>query len=120
RLPEDPQYPHAVFGGREGCGRRGRLEQGHGKLALARHVKRGSCRIACAMRGEGTPVRAASADTNNKSKRRSTMKKIITTAAIAACGSFALAGAAYAQGSVAVYGLLDAAVDYNTNVDSAG
>jgi predicted porin len=83
-------------------------------------MKSTSRRSACALRGQRTPVRAASADTDKKSKRRSTMKKIIATAAIAACSSFALSGAAQAQSSVAVYGLLDAAVDYNTNVDSAG
>ena len=43
------------------------------------------------------------------------MKKIIAlAAAIAACG------AAQAQTNVTLYGLLDAAVDYNTNVDTAG
>ena len=46
------------------------------------------------------------------------MKKIIATAAIAACSSLGLSGAAHAQSSVQVYGLLDAGVDYNTNVDS--
>jgi hypothetical protein len=48
------------------------------------------------------------------------MKKIIATAAIAACSSLGLSGAAHAQSSVTVYGLLDAAVDYNTNVDATG
>jgi predicted porin len=53
------------------------------------------------------------------------MKKIVATAAIAA-SSLGLAGGAHAQGkvttqsNVAIYGLLDAAVDYNTNVDAAG
>ena len=43
------------------------------------------------------------------------MKKIIAlAAAIAACG------AAQAQTNVTLYGLLDAAVDYNTTVDTAG
>jgi len=44
------------------------------------------------------------------------MKKIVALAGTA----LALAGAAHAQSSVTVYGLLDAAVDYNTNVDAAG
>jgi predicted porin len=48
------------------------------------------------------------------------MKKIIATAAIAACSSLGLSGAAHAQSNVAVYGILDAAVDYNTNVDATG
>jgi len=47
------------------------------------------------------------------------MKKIVATAALAATG-LALAGAAQAQTNVTMYGLLDAAVDYNTNVDTAG
>jgi predicted porin len=47
------------------------------------------------------------------------MKKIVATAFLAA-SSLAAAGSAQAQTSVQVYGLLDAAVDYNTNVDTAG
>jgi predicted porin len=46
------------------------------------------------------------------------MKKIV--AAIAACSTLGLSVAAQAQTSVTVYGLLDAAVDYNTNVDTTG
>ena len=47
------------------------------------------------------------------------MKKIIATT-IAACATLGLHGAAQAQSTVQVYGLLDAAVDYNTNVDTTG
>lgn len=46
------------------------------------------------------------------------MKKIIATAALASCG--ALSGAVHAQTGVQIYGLLDAAVDYNTNADATG
>jgi predicted porin len=42
------------------------------------------------------------------------MKKMIAIAAIAACG------AAHAQTNVTMYGLLDTAIDYNTNADAAG
>jgi predicted porin len=48
------------------------------------------------------------------------MKKIVATAALAACSTLALSGAAHAQTNVTMYGLLDAAVDYNTNVDATG
>ncbi|HEX8786218.1 MAG TPA: porin [Telluria sp.] len=50
------------------------------------------------------------------------MKKTIATAAIAACGTLGLLGmdSAQAQSNVQVYGLLDQAIDYNTNVDAAG
>jgi predicted porin len=48
------------------------------------------------------------------------MKKIVATAAIAACSTLAILGTAHAQSNVTVYGLLDAAVDYNTNVDTTG
>jgi predicted porin len=48
------------------------------------------------------------------------MKNIVATTALAACCGFGLPGAAQAQSSVTVYGLLDAAVDYNTNVDTTG
>ena len=51
---------------------------------------------------------------------RRTMKRIVATAAMAACSSLACIGGAHAQSSVQVYGLLDQAVDYNTNVDAAG
>lgn len=47
------------------------------------------------------------------------MKKTIATAALAAC-MLASFGGAHAQTNVQVYGLLDAAVDYNTNVDATG
>ena len=46
------------------------------------------------------------------------MKRRIAAAA-AACATLA-AGSAAAQSSVTVYGILDAAIDYNTNVDAAG
>jgi predicted porin len=46
-------------------------------------------------------------------------KNIATAIATAACG-LTLSGLAQAQANVTVYGLLDAAIDYNTNVDSAG
>jgi len=48
------------------------------------------------------------------------MKKIVATAALAACAGLSLPGAAQAQTSVTMYGLLDASVDYNTNVNAAG
>jgi predicted porin len=48
------------------------------------------------------------------------MKKVVATTAIAACSTLAMFGTAHAQSSVTVYGLLDAAVDYNTNVDTTG
>lgn len=48
------------------------------------------------------------------------MKKIVATTALAACGTLAVLGSAHAQTNVQVYGLLDTAIDYNTNVDSAG
>jgi predicted porin len=48
------------------------------------------------------------------------MKKIVATAALAACSTLALSGAAHAQTNVTMYGLLDAAVDYNTNADATG
>jgi predicted porin len=47
------------------------------------------------------------------------MKKIVATALFATCG-LATFGSAHAQTSVQVYGLLDAAVDYNTNINAAG
>ena len=43
------------------------------------------------------------------------MKKFILAAAVAAA-----CGGAHAQTNVTIYGLLDTAVDYNTNVDAAG
>ena len=46
------------------------------------------------------------------------MKKTIATTAIA--GTLVLLGTAHAQTNVTMYGLLDQAVDYNTNVDAAG
>jgi predicted porin len=48
------------------------------------------------------------------------MKKIVATTAIAAIGTLAMLGTAHAQSNVTMYGLLDAAVDYNTNVDTTG
>lgn len=47
------------------------------------------------------------------------MKKTVATAAFATC-ALAMTGAAHAQTNVQIYGVLDAAVDYNTNVDTAG
>ena len=47
------------------------------------------------------------------------MKQCMATAALAACTTLA-AGNAAAQGGVTIYGILDAAIDYNTNVDAAG
>lgn len=47
------------------------------------------------------------------------MRNIATKAAIAAC-SLTLFATAHAQSSVNIYGLVDAAVDYNTNADAAG
>lgn len=46
------------------------------------------------------------------------MKQAIATG-VAACAILA-AGSAAAQTSVTIYGILDAAIDYNTNVDAAG
>jgi predicted porin len=48
------------------------------------------------------------------------MKHTIATAIAAACATLVLCGTAHAQDSVQIYGIIDAAVDYNTNVDAAG
>lgn len=48
------------------------------------------------------------------------MKKHIASAVFAACGSIAATLPAHAEDSVTIYGVLDAAVDYNTNIDTAG
>jgi predicted porin len=48
------------------------------------------------------------------------MKKTIATTVIAACITLGLPDAAHAQSNVTLYGLLDQAVDYNTNADAAG
>lgn len=47
------------------------------------------------------------------------MKTFAAQAALAAC-TLTMVTTAHAQSSVTVYGLVDAAVDYNTNVDAAG
>jgi predicted porin len=47
------------------------------------------------------------------------MNKMIAAAAIASCGVSCI-GTASAQNSVTVYGIVDAAIDYNTNVDAEG
>lgn len=47
------------------------------------------------------------------------MKRTIAMAVIATCAMLAIGNAA-AQSSVTVYGILDAAIDYNTNVNAAG